>query len=50
MGLSDMLKGNNKDKFKNIVFKMTTEAISLFKELKHYFSTAPMLIHFNSQQ
>lgn len=50
MGLTNILKDNNKDKFKGIVFKMTVEAISLFKKLKLHFSIVLMLDHFNFQQ
>ena len=50
IGLIDMLKSSNKGKFRGMVFKITAEAISLFEQLKHRFSTAPMLVHLNPQQ
>ena len=50
MGLTDMLKGSNKGKFRSLIFKITAEAILLFEELKCHFSTTSMLVHFNPQQ
>ena len=48
--LTNMLKSSDKDKFRSMVFKMTAKAILLFEKLKCYFSTAPMLVHFNPQR
>ena len=45
-----MLKGSKKGKFRAVVFKMTAKAILLIEELKRYFSTALILVYFNSQQ
>ena len=45
--LMDMLKSEEKGKFKGIKFKMTTEAIKLFEELKCCFQMVPILIYFN---
>ena len=35
ISLTDMLKSNKNDKFKEMKFKITSEAIELFKKLKH---------------
>ena len=46
-GLTNMLKGGEKSKFKEIKFEMTPKAIKLFEELKRCFQTALMLIYFD---
>ena len=46
-GLSDMLKGGTKGKFRGMKFVFTGEALESFNELKHFFACAPMLVHYN---
>ena len=46
-GLTDMLKGGEKGKFKEMKFEMTPEAIKFFEELKNCFQTALMLVYFD---
>ena len=38
LGLSDMLKGNTKRKFRGMKFVLTSEALESFNELKHFFA------------
>ena len=46
-GLSDLLKGSQKGKFKGMKFNLTQAAIESFHELKRRFTTAPMLRHYD---
>ena len=46
-GLSDMLKGGEKRKFKGKKFIFTKEAKEIFEELKRLFTTVPILIYYN---
>ena len=47
-GLSDMLKGREKGKFKEKKFALTKEAKKAFEELKRFFTTASILVHYYS--
>ena len=46
-GLSDMLKGGTKGKFRGMKFVLTGEALESFNELKRLFACAPMLVHYD---
>ena len=46
-GLSDMLKGGEKSKFKEKNFVLTKEAKKTFEKLKWLFIIAPILVHYN---
>lgn len=45
----DLLKERNRGKFCNMVFVWTINAMIAFNEIKRLFSTAFMLIHYNSE-
>ena len=46
-GLSDLLVGGVKKKFKGIPFIMTNKALEAFNALKRLFASAPMLVHYD---
>lgn len=46
-GFLDMLKGDTKEKFKDIKFVFTSKTLKLFNELKYFFTYAFMLIYYN---
>ena len=46
-GLSDMLKSGEKGKFKRKKFVLTKKAKEVFEELKQFFTTAPILVHYD---
>ena len=47
LGFLDMLKSGTKKKFKGIKFVFTGKALESFNELKHFFTYALMLVHYN---